>query len=272
MANQEIGQGVWYDAVNTGYIGLDVTAQIPPQKMCTAERIELFPKDEYHCSLVAVRKYVDPEEEQSVADVVKDYLREHDLRFAGLGDERYLCRKDDRATIVAPARIDGIDEFFGFIKKLIPDYAPPFIHVTLLKSETTEHGISVNSIEDLHQYCEELMNISKYGMHYDAANADIIARAQAVSDDKWETLPVTKLSERTPLNASYETVLRRHVDRVVSGDVPLRENYPTKLWEDDDGNLYIVDGHARTAIHYELNIPMLVRIMNEKSLAELGGQ
>ena len=156
MANQQIGKGVWHDPVTTGYIGLDLTADIPPQAPRTVEGIALFPKQEYHCSLVAVRKYVDPAEEQSVADAVKDYLREHDLHFAGLGDERYLCRKEDRVTLVAPVRIDGIDEFFAFIKALVPEYVPPFLHVTLLKSETTEHGISINSMQDLHRYCQKL--------------------------------------------------------------------------------------------------------------------
>jgi hypothetical protein len=156
MAREEIGKGVWY-AVDTGYIGLDLTADIPPQEKRTVEGIALFPKDESHCSLVAVRECVnDPTEEQRVADAVKDYLREHDLEFAGLGDERYLCRKDDRVTIVAPVCIDGVDEFFTFFQELITDYLPPFLHVTLLKSETTEHGISVNSMEDLHHYCEKL--------------------------------------------------------------------------------------------------------------------
>ena len=57
---------------------------------------------------------------------------------------------------MAPVRIGGIDEFSAFIQTLIPDYLPPFLHVTLLKSETAEHGISVNSVEDLHPYCEKL--------------------------------------------------------------------------------------------------------------------
>jgi hypothetical protein len=125
--------------------------------MRTVEGIELCPKTERHCSLVDIRDYVgDRDEEQSIVDAVKDYLRDHDLRFTGLGDERYLCRKDDRVTIIAPVRIEGIDEFFGFVQTLIDGYEPPFPHVTLLKSEATEHGISVNSARDLAQYCEKL--------------------------------------------------------------------------------------------------------------------
>jgi hypothetical protein len=157
MANHDLGKGVWYDPVNTGYIGLDLTAMIPPQQTRTVEGSKLCPKKEYHCSLVAVRKYIeDPAREQSIVNAVKGYLRTHDLRFAGLGDERFLCRKQDRVTIVAPIRIDGIEQFCAFVQTLIPEYRRPFVHVTLLKSETTEHGISLNSVEDLHRFCTKL--------------------------------------------------------------------------------------------------------------------
>ncbi|TXH09702.1 MAG: hypothetical protein E6R02_08215 [Gammaproteobacteria bacterium] len=109
-----------------------------------------------------------------------------------------------------------------------------------------------------------------YGMHYDARNAKVVARAQAVSEDKWNKLPVRTLPARTPLNACVETVERRHVEKVVTGAVPLRENYPTRLWKDGGGRLYIVDGHTRTAMYYALDKPMPVLIMDEESLAELG--
>ncbi len=56
MANRNLGKGVWHDPVNTGYVGLDLTALIPPQEMRTIEGTKLSPKNEYHCSLVAVRK------------------------------------------------------------------------------------------------------------------------------------------------------------------------------------------------------------------------
>lgn len=112
---------------------------------------------------------------------------------------------------------------------------------------------------------------SAYGMHYEADNATVIARAQAVSEAKWNTLPVNMLPARTRLNDHVETLLRRHVERVVSGTLEL-DDHPTKLWKDHDGKLYIVDGHVHTAIYYALDKPMPVRVMDEKSLAELGGE
>ena len=110
-----------------------------------------------------------------------------------------------------------------------------------------------------------------YGMLYDAGNAKVIARAKAVSDDKWNTLDIITLPARTPLNAWAETVLLCHVEKVVGGAEPFRENYVMKLWKDGGGKLYIVKGHTRAAMYYALDKPMPVRIMDEKSLAERGG-
>lgn len=117
----------------------------------------LEPKGEYHCSLVAVLRYIgDPGEEVALAAAVKGYLREHDLRYAGLGAERYLCRKDDRMTVIAPVTIDGIDGFVGFVRTLIPGFPSPFPHVTLLKNADADFGIAIHSADDVAHYCRRL--------------------------------------------------------------------------------------------------------------------
>jgi len=114
---------------------------------------------------------------------------------------------------------------------------------------------------------DEKENVSTYGMHYDAGNARVIERAKALSEAKWRAFAAMKtLPARTPLNACVETVLRRHVDRVYDRDFEFRKDHVTQLWEDGDGKRYIVDGHTRTAMYYELNRSMPVRIMDEKSL------
>lgn len=84
-------------------------------------------------------------------------------------------------------------------------------------------------------------------------------------------MPIETLPARTPLNACVEAVDLCIVEKVARGDIPIRKNYELKLWKDESGKLYVVDGHTRTAIYYELDEPMPVRIMDEKSLAELGG-
>jgi len=74
-------------------------------------------------SLVDVRHYIgdeQPAREIRIGNAVKDYLREHDLRFIRL--------------------------------------RPPFLHVTLLKSETPRYGISISSEDDLATYYRKLMS------------------------------------------------------------------------------------------------------------------
>lgn len=159
MTMRDLGKGVWHDPAGTGYIGLDLTNDIaaPPRQII--EGTELSPKSEYHCSLVDVRHYIgtdQPARETFIGKAVKDYLREHDLRFTALGAERYLCRKEDRTTLVAPVRLDGFEEFVGCVQTLILGYRPPFLHVTLLMSDATPRGISINSEDDLARYCRKL--------------------------------------------------------------------------------------------------------------------
>ena len=158
MVKQNLCAQVWYDPDENGYIGLDLTDVIPQQHLLTVNGVELLPKAEYHCSLVAARQYTDGlASEQSIADEVKLYLETNKLVFAGLGDDRYVCRKGDRTTIIAPVIIEGIEDFRDFIRTIIPDYKPPFSHVTLLKSEVTEFCIGINSMSDLDLYCTKLV-------------------------------------------------------------------------------------------------------------------
>ncbi len=157
MSKQDLGQNVWYEPDVNGYISLDVTDYIPPQEQQTIDDVLLLPKNEYHCSLVAVRRYAkDLMEEQQIADAVRDYLSTHSIHFVGLGGERYLCRKDDRTTIIGPVEVAGLNDLWTFVATIIPQYQLPFSHVTLLKSEATEFGIGINTMPELDQLCKKL--------------------------------------------------------------------------------------------------------------------
>lgn len=74
-------------------------------------------------SLVDVRHHIgdeQPAREIRIGNAVKDFPREHDLRFIRL--------------------------------------RPPFLQVTLLKSETPRYGISISSEDDLATCCRKLMS------------------------------------------------------------------------------------------------------------------
>jgi hypothetical protein len=108
-----------------------------------------------------------------------------------------------------------------------------------------------------------------YGMHYSADNEKVVERARQVPKEKWDLLPIEMLPPGTPIEANEETLKRKHIDKVVSGEVPFREGYVNEMWRAPDGSLHVVDGHHRVAMYAALKKPMPVRIMDEASLAIL---
>lgn len=110
---------------------------------------------------------------------------------------------------------------------------------------------------------------SDYGMHYDPANEKVVAAARTVPDAQWDLLPVQSLPAGTPIEANEAELKRKHIDKVVSGEVPFREGYVTKMWRAEDGSMHVVDGHHRVAMYAALHKDMPVRIMNPQTLAVL---
>lgn len=154
MTKLDMGNNIFYHPDEKGYIMFDLTRYIPLQTSRIVNGVNLLPKNEYHCSLVAIERYFeDKEEALRVVDSIKTYLQTHELQFIELGQERYICTRDERTTLVAPVSISGIEKFQAFVGSLIPGFDPPFSHITLLKSEATEFGIGINSIDELRRYC-----------------------------------------------------------------------------------------------------------------------
>lgn len=156
MTRVNLAENIWHDPEATNYIMLDVTDQIPLQLPQTIDGVELMPKDEYHISLVAAGKLSDnPREVATTIEAVREYLGSIEKlpEFVTLGAERYRCRKGDEVTLIAPAKIIGLDGLREVVKVRYPDYAPPFPHVTLLKSANSPYGIGINSSDDFELYC-----------------------------------------------------------------------------------------------------------------------
>lgn len=103
---------------------------------------------------------------------------------------------------------------------------------------------------------------NSYGMHYDPANAKVVAAAREVPAEQWDLLPVEMLPPGTPIEANEEHLKSKHIDKVVSGEVPFREGYVNQMWRAEDGSLHVVDGHHRVAMYAALKKPMPVRIMD----------
>lgn len=154
---QNITETIWYDPDVKNYIMLDVTDDIMPLESQYIEGRELFSKAEYHCSLVPAGKLSD--DPDVVAQVIQDvttYLTEVDVHFKGLVEKYYICEKNAEATLIAPAIIAGVEGLTRVVRRVVPEYVPALLHVTLLKSRTSEYGIGINSAADLNAYCREV--------------------------------------------------------------------------------------------------------------------
>jgi hypothetical protein len=157
MSRQELGSGVWYDDEGSGYAMLDVSDFIPLQHERVIDGQLLLPKDEYHCTIVPVRKIVDNrDQEERLVELLRASLAKQAVAFSTLSEERYVCRKDDEMTIIAPVTINGIEVISRTVQQIIPDFNGVFSHVTLLKNENSPFGISVLSFENLAARCERL--------------------------------------------------------------------------------------------------------------------
>lgn len=159
MTRVNITENIWYDPDVKNYVMLDVTDIIPEQSPCIIEGIELMPKDEYHVSLVpAGRLSDDGVEVTGIIEDIQAYLAgvPEKVKLVGLSEERYFCKKEDEATMIAPAIIIGLDELCAVVRKRVPTYNSIFPHVTLLKSTNSQYGISIKSKGDLMSYCMKL--------------------------------------------------------------------------------------------------------------------
>lgn len=157
----QLAEHIWLTPEKHNYIMLDVTGRIPPQFSLVVDGVELFPKEEYHISLVAADKITaTPEESQLLVSEIAKFLRANPkgIYFEGLTKERYICRDGDEVTMIAPANIAGLNKLYGIILRYVSDYRPAVPHVTLLKSESSIYGIGIHSEADFRTLCTKYPN------------------------------------------------------------------------------------------------------------------
>ncbi len=159
MTRQYIAETIWHDPEVKNYFMLDVTNTIPAQIPKSFEGIELLPKDEYHCTLVAPNKITDSLDDQAEIErsVTAYFMANPDaVQFDGLTDRLYVCREDGEMTLVAEARILGLDGLRRCIQSIVPEYKAILPHVTLLKSQNSPYGIGIHSADDLANLCVQI--------------------------------------------------------------------------------------------------------------------
>lgn len=116
---------------------------------------------------------------------------------------------------------------------------------------------------------------SQYGMDYFPGRAEIVEAARSVPESLWDTLPIETIQLNTPIHANEASLKKKSIDQVVGGSEPFRTGYVAKLWRDDRGELHVVDGHHRVAMHNALGLDMQAHVMDESTylqlVAEAGG-
>lgn len=106
----------------------------------------------------------------------------------------------------------------------------------------------------------QYVHVDAYNMTYQASNTEVVAPARALPEQVWESLPVVMVPFGTVLHANVEKLMSSTINKVVSGVEAFRDNYPTKLYRTDNGELHVVDGHHRVAMCAALHtdIPALI--------------
>lgn len=119
----ELAPNYWYSN-ETGMVMLDindVVGEVAPQ---VVNGETLFPKEEYHCTLVSIRReQSESSQEQRFVDDLESYLGTTGTPEVHIGEERYLCTKNEERTIIAPVQLVGAQALQGFIKSYFPQYA-----------------------------------------------------------------------------------------------------------------------------------------------------
>ncbi|HSX31073.1 MAG TPA: hypothetical protein VLE99_04100 [Candidatus Saccharimonadales bacterium] len=157
--NIELGADVWYSADVKGYAMLRLPDLEP--RAITFAGVQLAPKAEYHCSILAARKLAqgDAEKEHGLVEAVRLWLSQNALTYNCLNGEVHVCRRRNEAgeeemTVVAGVVVDGLAALHAALQKDFPEVPALIPHATVLKSANSPYGIGVNSAEDLAAYCE----------------------------------------------------------------------------------------------------------------------
>jgi hypothetical protein len=166
MAKEFLSEKVWYDKEGTGYVMFDVSDSVPKLDQLNIEGRELLSKDEFHCSLIATRKYAELEwdgtadisaREAGMVAAIRGQLGRRTVEFLGFTGEYYLCEKDNEATIIGLVGLKGINE----LRQTISDMTgvvidPPEPHVTLYKTLNSQYGIGIRNEEEFTLRCRNL--------------------------------------------------------------------------------------------------------------------
>ena len=94
--------------------------------------------------------------------------------------------------------------------------------------------------------------ISEYGMDWKPEYSEKEWLKPAKDWDGWEDVPTTEVDLSSEILPTESHLKGSSIDKVTSGEEPLRDGYYPNLIIDTDGQMYISDGHNRVAMNRAL--------------------
>lgn len=106
-----------------------------------------------------------------------------------------------------------------------------------------------------------------YGLDFHESFVDhpMLEMARRVPAQEWESLPTEQVDPSTLIAVENE-LMSKSIDKVVSGEVPLREGYTVNVLRLADGSMVIADGHHRAAMAAAMGRALDVKILDEAAV------
>ncbi len=139
-----------------GYISLPVPKPGGLPAAITFKDKTYYLKDEFHISLVCVKKLAPTvagmpakTAEEKILHLFKEYAKDHPLDSYDLTDDIRLVTKDVRQALVVMVNVEGLTGLFGFInERLGTDFGIQPAHITLYTLQPGE-GIGILDSDEL---------------------------------------------------------------------------------------------------------------------------
>ena len=137
------------------------------------------------------------------------------------------------------------------------------LNPTSAPSPWNDRGDAPESVKDRYDRVA-----ADYGLNYDRSYVDhpAVLAANAIPKAAWENVPISDI-DPTEVVATENELRSYFIDRVVGGEVPMREGYAAKTVRLDDGTLVLIDGHHRAAMAAGLGITLASHVIDEADLS-----
>lgn len=106
-------------------------------------------------------------------------------------------------------------------------------------------------------------SVREYGMEWKPEYTDNQTVETAKEWDGWDSVETTSIDLAENILPTESHLKGSSIDKVVSGEEPFREGYDPHLLIDENGQIFVIDGHNRVAMHRALgNSKMTAKIID----------